>query len=81
MNPKASLTTEILVSRTGEYLVQRGMLTYEQLQQALDAQKSLRAAGQSPLIGQVLIDMGMIDRPTLDQAITEQIFKLKTALQ
>jgi len=29
----------------------------------------------------VLIDMGMIDRPTLDQAITEQIFKLKTALQ
>ncbi|HEX7434752.1 MAG TPA: ATP-binding protein [Anaerolineaceae bacterium] len=81
MNPKASLTPEILVSRTGEYLVQRGMLTYEQLQQALDAQKSLRAAGQSPLIGQVLIDMGMIDRPTLDQAITEQIFKLKTALQ
>ncbi len=75
------VTPEILVSRTGEYLLQRGFISREQLQQALDAQRQLQEAGQRPLIGQILIDLGMIDRSTLDQAITEQIYKLKTALQ
>lgn len=81
MNPKAPITPEILVSRTGEYLVQRGLLTPEQLHQALEEQKTLRATGKPTLIGQILIDLGMIDRTTLDQAITEQILRLRNALQ
>lgn len=81
MNPKAPITPEILVSRTGEYLVQRGFITADKLRIALDAQITFRASGQSVLIGQVLIDLGMIDRATLDMAITEQILKLRTALQ
>jgi signal transduction histidine kinase len=81
MIPKALLTPEMVVSRTGEYLVQRGLLTAEQLQHALEEQKTLRAIGKPALIGQVLIDLGMIDRTTLDQAITEQILRLKNALQ
>lgn len=81
MNPEVPITPEILVSRTGEYLVQRGFITADQLKIALDKHFALRAASQPTLIGQVLIDLGMIDRPTLDIAITEQILKLKTALQ
>jgi two-component system sensor histidine kinase/response regulator len=48
---------------------------------ALESQKREREKGNSPLLGQILIDMGFIDRATLDRAVTNQIIKLQKALQ
>lgn len=77
-----SLTPEILVSRLGEYLIYRGLLTAENLKLALDYQQEIREKSQQvPLLGQVLVTMGLIDRETLDHAITEQIIQLRTALE
>lgn len=71
----------MLVPRLGEYLVEKGLLTAEQLQEALDRQKKLSSAGQAALLGQLLIELGFIDRSKLDQAITEQIAQLQEALR
>ena len=77
-----SLTPEILVSRLGEYLILRELITAEKLQLALDYQQNLRETSQPvPLLGQVLITLGLIDRETLDHAITEQIIQLRNALE
>jgi signal transduction histidine kinase len=76
------LTPEILVSRLGDYLISCKLLTPEKLQFALDYQQEIREKNQPvPLLGQVLVTMGLIDRETLDQAITEQIIQLRTALE
>lgn len=56
-------------------------MTKDQLLQALAAQKDARLKGQTPLLGQLLLEMGFIDRETLDRAVTNQILKLQTALQ
>ncbi len=76
-----ALTPEILIPRLGDVLVEQGLLTTEDLDQALDYQRQLRTTGQAPLIGQILVDMGKIDRTTMDQAITVQIIRLQRALQ
>lgn len=78
----STLTPEILVSRLGDYLVEKGLLSIGDLQHALQHQSSLRdSAGSTPLLGQILLEMGMIDRATLDAAVTEQIIQLRSALQ
>ena len=71
----------MLVPRMGEYLVQKGLITNENLQAALDYQLKQTDAGNSILLGQALIDMKFIDRSDLDQAVTEQIIQLRNALQ
>jgi signal transduction histidine kinase len=48
---------------------------------ALEAQKQARIKGESPLLGQLLVEKGYVDRVTLDRAVTNQILKLQTALQ
>ncbi len=76
------LTPEILVTRLGDYLVERGTISPENLQRALTLQKEIRDSGkQVPLLGQILISMGVINRETLDQAVTEQILQLRSALE
>jgi two-component system, sensor histidine kinase and response regulator len=65
----------------GDALVEEGLLTEDKLTLALEAQKKARLNGQTPLVGQVLLEMGFIDRETLDRAVTKQILKLHTALQ
>lgn len=82
MNAPSSMTPEVLVPRLGDYLVEKGLITAEQLQKALDYQKMLRDPEQpTPLIGQILIGMKIIDRASLDEAITGQILQLRTALE
>jgi signal transduction histidine kinase len=77
-----SLTPEVLVTRLGDYLVERGTITDEQLHRALALQQDTRESGkQAPLLGQILINMGVITRETLDQAVTEQILQLRGALE
>ena len=77
-----SLTPEILVTRLGDYLVERGTISAEDLNRALAIQQDTRGAGkQAPLLGQILISMEVINRETLDQAVTEQILQLRNALE
>jgi signal transduction histidine kinase len=78
---RTPITPEILVPRLGEYLIEKGVLIPEQLQIALDRHQELAAAGTPRLVGQVLLDLGFIDREILDQVVTEQILQLQSALQ
>lgn len=75
------LSPEILVPRLGNYLVERGDLHPAQLKQALQHQEAQRAQGVNHLIGQVLVELGIIDKATLDAAITEFVIELRAALQ
>jgi len=74
-------TPESMVPRIGEYLIEQGVLTEAQLAQALARQKQIAASGQQRLLGQTLIEMALVDRETLDRAITRQIIELHAALQ
>ncbi len=75
------LTPEMLVPRMGEYLVQKGLVSAEGIQQALAYQQEATARGNTLLLGQALIELKLISRADLDQAVTEQIIQLRSALQ
>jgi signal transduction histidine kinase len=75
------LTPEMLVPRMGEYLIQKGLISNEGLQKALDYQLEQTARGNAVLLGQALIDLKIIEQAELDQAVTEQILQLRSALQ
>jgi signal transduction histidine kinase len=75
------VTPEILVPRLGEYLIERGVLTQQQLQQALNHSREKGTHGERRLVGQALLELGLVDRETLDQVVTEQILQLQNALQ
>ena len=75
------LTPEMLVPRMGEYLIHKGLLSAENLQKALDYQQEATANGNPILLGQALIDLKLLERADLDQAVTEQIIQLRSALQ
>ncbi|WKZ41773.1 MAG: ATP-binding protein [Anaerolineales bacterium] len=75
------LTPEMLIPRMGEYIVQKGLVSENDLQKALAYQQEQIAKGIPCLIGQSLMDLGFLDRDTLDQVVTEQIIQLRSALQ
>jgi len=75
------LTPEMLIPRLGEYIVQKELITEDQLQKALAYQQEQIAMGERYLLGQALMDLNMLDRDTLDQVVTEQIIQLRSALQ
>ena len=81
MPEQKRLTPEMLVPRMGEYLVQKGLINEEQLQKALAHQQEETAKGNTVLLGQALIDLNYLERSDLDQAVTEQILHLRSALQ
>ena len=81
MPDQKRLTPEMLVPRMGEYLVQKGLVSAEDIQRALAHQQEETTRGNSILLGQALIDLNLISRADLDQAVTEQIIQLRTALQ
>lgn len=82
MSTRPILTPEILIPRLGEYLIEKSLITSDDLRSALAVQDSHRATqGYPPLLGQILIQLGMIDRVELDKAITEQIIQLRGALE
>jgi two-component system, OmpR family, phosphate regulon sensor histidine kinase PhoR len=82
MSYRLPLTPEILVPRMGDYLVEKGHISADNLRSALAEQGTLRNSGEPPpLLGQILISMGVISREKLDEAITEQIMQLREALQ
>ncbi len=75
------ITPEILVPRLGEYLVEKGLLTPSELESALAYQRNVLEEGRSLLLGQALRELGLVQDEVLDQAITEQIYLLQSALQ
>ena len=76
----AHVSPEILVPRLGFYLVEKGIISPEDLQRALDYQQKKADMGHPRLLGRALIELGMLDRETLDQVITSQIASLQSAL-
>ena len=79
--PLTPLSPEMLVPRLGEYLVQKGHITNEQLLQALHIQAEKQTTEKRYLLGTALLELGYIDRSILDHAITEQIIQLRNALE
>ncbi len=80
MSPKP-LSPELLVPRLGHYLVEKGLIKQADLTRALEYQAQLRMQGEDRLIGQVLIDLGIIDMDMREAIITEQLQQLKDTLQ
>lgn len=78
---RAQLTPEMLVPRLGEALVRGEHISELDLQRALTYQREQAAQGKTILLGQALLDLNLLDRATLDQAVTEQIIQLRSALQ
>lgn len=73
-------TPAAFVPRIGDYLIEKDLLSDEQLQSALDRQKELADNGDRRLLGQTLVEMGMVSSETIDMAITNQIIELHAAL-
>jgi signal transduction histidine kinase len=70
-----------MVPRIGEYLLEQGLLTPDQLEAALAKQRTLSERGEPHLLGQTLLAMGYVQKETLDRAVTRQIIELHAALQ
>ncbi len=81
MADQKRLTPEMLVPRMGEYLIQKGFISNNDLQNALNHQQEETSKGNTVLLGQALIDLHLISRADLDQSVTEQILQLRSALQ
>lgn len=79
--PAQQLTPEMLVPRLGDHLVQQGHIRDEDLQHALVYQQEQLSQGKTCLLGQALLELKLIDRAVLEQAVTEQIIQLRSALQ
>jgi signal transduction histidine kinase len=71
----------MLVPRMGEYLIQKRLITPENLQRALDYQQEEVAKGNRPMLGEALVALNLVKRAQLDEAVTEQIIQLRSALQ
>ena len=78
---KPLISPEVLVPRLGEQLVRMELITREELDKALDYQRLRAAQGNPSLLGQAVIELGFLDRPTLDSAITAQLIRLRAALE
>jgi signal transduction histidine kinase len=76
----ALISPEVLVPRLGDYLIEKKLVSREDLQRALEFQQNRITQGKSCLIGQALVDLELIDRSELDEAVTEQILQLQKAL-
>jgi signal transduction histidine kinase len=77
---KGVIAPEVLVPRLGDTLIDKGVVSEEDLQSALEYQREKEKSGNPILIGQALVALNLIDRASLDEAITEQILQLQLAL-
>ena len=75
------MAPETLIPRLGEYLVDRGLLAPSDLARGLAYQQAKIARGEPVLIGNALVELGLIERAALDEAVAEQIFRLQFALE
>ncbi|MBI4769284.1 MAG: hypothetical protein HY784_02445 [Chloroflexi bacterium] len=78
--PDAPLAAEALSSRIGDYLLQQGSITPAELEAALAHQALHTARGEYRSLGQTLIELRMLSREALDQALTQMMQGLQNAL-
>jgi len=71
----------MLVPRLGESLLAGGHITAADLEKALAFQHEHSTKDRGLLLGEALLELKLIDRATLDQAITEQVLQLRSALE
>jgi signal transduction histidine kinase len=81
VSEKPQLTPEMLVPMLGEALIAAGRISELDLETALAYQREKKTEGTTVILGQALVELGLIDQATLDQAVTEQIIQLRSALQ
>lgn len=74
------ITLEALVPRIGEYMIEQGLIQQQDLLNALDYQKQQVQQGRSILLGEALLELGMVSRAMLDQVVTTRILQLQDAL-
>lgn len=77
---KVRLHPELLIPRLGEYLMELGLLRANEMAHALQVQRCRREEGQHVLLGQLLVDLGYLDRATLDHAVTMHVIELHNML-
>jgi signal transduction histidine kinase len=75
------ITPEVLTPRLGDFMVEKGYITIEDLDAALMYQQGQALNGRAVLLGEALVGAGKLSRLELDEAITEQIFILQGALR
>jgi signal transduction histidine kinase len=80
-NNLPKLTPEMLIPRLGEYIVQKKLISEDDLRTALAYQQERSKEGKPYLLGQALMELKLLDRDTLDQVVTEQLIQLRSALQ
>lgn len=57
--------------RLGAYLVREGLISQEQLDEALRLQREAAAAGGQKRLGDILVDIGLVSREQVDAALQE----------
>lgn len=70
---------EMEYSRLGEYLLSKNLITAADLKNALEKQKTYPAES-APLLGQLIVSMGLLSQSVVDQAIDETMNQKRSAL-
>lgn len=78
---KKNLSPEILVPKIGEYLVQKRLITLQDLNKALYIQYENAKKGVELPLGRILVNEKFISQETLDETITEQLINFRDALE
>src|SRR5260221_9811903 len=73
------ISPEQLAPRLGDYLVQHGYVSGDQLRAALAEQARTPQGEPRRLIGKTLIDLGFLTPRDVDEAIARQLLELQTA--
>jgi signal transduction histidine kinase len=71
---------EAAIPKLGAFLLEQQLITEDQLGLALARQHEAEARGTRPLLGQTLVELGYVDRETIDRAVNRQILGLHAAL-
>ncbi len=75
------VSLENLVPRLGEQLVLEGVLSESDLEFALATQGRRAKRGDKVLLGQLLVELGMVSGEELDQATLRQVIQLQQTLK
>jgi signal transduction histidine kinase len=71
---------EAAIPKLGAFLLEQHLVTEDQLGMALAHQHEAEARGERQLLGQTLVELGYVDRETIDGAVNRQILGLHAAL-
>lgn len=69
----------IVVSKLGEHLVARNLISTKDLQEVLEKQRTYPPES-APLLGQLIVSMGLLSQAVIDQAIEESMNQKRAAL-